>query len=235
MEKVNKLKEHFRRYHPRYRFILSLPFGSRVLDLGCGDFSATKKFLKMRPDLIFSAVDIRDLAGFAPPGVDFCRVDIQREPLPFDDSCLDAIYCSHVLEHLYTTSLISGEIRRALKAGGRIYIETPGTRSLWVPSFQYGREQDIPLNFYDDPTHQKPFSKTGLFIFLKKLVFEVIRTGTARNPWSLLLAPYFLFRGLLFRDRLLFTHAVWEVLGWSIYAVGYNLRKDDAKGKAPIF
>ncbi len=180
----------------------------------------------MRPDLIFSAVDIRDLADFAPPGVDFCRVDIQGGPLPFEENSFDAVYCSHVLEHLYSTSLISKEIRRVLKDRGRIYIETPGPRSLWVPSFQYGREQNIPMNFYDDPTHQKPFSKTGLFIFLKNLVFEEIRTGTARNPWSLLMAPYFFCRGLLFRDRLLLTLAVWEVLGWSIYATGYDLRKE---------
>lgn len=226
MKMAKKLIERLKHYHPRYKFVLSLALNSRVLDLGCGDFTAMRKFIKMRPDLSFSAVDIKDFTGFAPEGVEFYKVDIQSESLPFEEDSFDAIYCSHVLEHLYSTHLISKEIKRILRDGGQIYVETPSPRSLWVPSSRYGHEQNVPLNFYDDPTHQKPFSKTGLFIFLKGVGFESIKIGMARNPWSLLMAPYFFFRGLLFRDRSLLVLSVWEVVGWCIYAVGFNLKKD---------
>lgn len=221
-QRVNSLREHLRYYHPRYKFILSLPKGSRVLDLGCGECIAMTKFRELRPDLVFSAVDILDVAGCVPPSVDFHQVDIQQKPLPFGNDSFDAVYCSHVFEHLYSTDLILQEIRRVLSDNGRIYVETPSLNSLRVPSFGLWRDQDVPFNFYDDPTHIKPFSKTGLLIILKRSGFTKITVAAARNPWSLLLSPYIFLRGLVTKDRPLLTLAVWEITGWCIYAVAYN-------------
>ncbi len=44
-QRVNNLREHLRYYHLRYKFILSLPKGSRVLDLGCGECIARRNIL----------------------------------------------------------------------------------------------------------------------------------------------------------------------------------------------
>ena len=221
-QRVNTVREHLRYYHPRYKFILSLPKGSRVLDLGCGECIAMMKFRELRPDLGFSAVDIQDVAGCVPQQVDFHEVDIQQKPLPFGNNSFDAVYCSHVLEHLYSTHLILQEIRRVLKDNGRIYLETPSLGSLLVPSFSFCRDQDVPFNFYDDPTHIKPFSKTGMFIILKRAGFTKIRVAAARNPWSLLMSPCIFLRGVMARNRALLTLAIWDIVGWCIYAVAYN-------------
>jgi SAM-dependent methyltransferase len=222
---LNNVKKRLILYHPRYKFISALPQGSKVLDLGCGSCDAMNKFRGMRPDLVFAAVDIKDVKNSIPEGIEFHSVDIQSTPLPFKENSFDAIYCSHVLEHLYSTHLIAREITRVLKRGGQIYIETPSTRSLRVPSFKYCHEQGVPLNFYDDPTHIKPFSKTGLFIFLRNIGFGKIKIGTARNPWSLLLSPFFFLAGLIFKNRLWLTLPVWEVTGWCIYGLGSDLKK----------
>lgn len=50
-----------------------------------------------------------------------------REPLPFDDASVDAVYCGHVLEHLPQDVVIRvlREIRRVLKPEGRLGIVGP--------------------------------------------------------------------------------------------------------------
>lgn len=50
------------------------------------------------------------------------RVDICREPLPFDDNEFDVCLCTQTLEDLYNPFLPLDEIRRVAKRG---YIETP--------------------------------------------------------------------------------------------------------------
>lgn len=50
------------------------------------------------------------------------RVDICREPLPFDDDEFDVCICGHTLEDLYNPFLAIDEMRRVAKRG---YFETP--------------------------------------------------------------------------------------------------------------
>lgn len=52
-------------------------------------------------------------------------------PLPFDGAVLEAIYCSHVLEHLPTAHVqpLLDEFRRVLAPGGRLRILVPDLES----------------------------------------------------------------------------------------------------------
>ena len=51
------------------------------------------------------------------------RVDITD--LPFDDSRFDAIYCSHVLEHVPDDRKAMSELRRVLRPGGWAILQVP--------------------------------------------------------------------------------------------------------------
>jgi predicted SAM-dependent methyltransferase len=64
--------------------------------------------------------------------IDLCTgADMQldlREPLPFPDSCVEAIYSSHVLEHFtYPRPMLDllRECLRVLKPGGRFIVAVP--------------------------------------------------------------------------------------------------------------
>jgi hypothetical protein len=50
------------------------------------------------------------------------RVDLNQEPLPFEDKSIDFLYCRHVVEDMYNPFLLCREMSRVAKAG---YIETP--------------------------------------------------------------------------------------------------------------
>lgn len=60
------------------------------------------------------------------PGADVV-CDIQNSPLPFEDNSIDAIFCSHILEHLWgwNHTFTIKEFLRVLKSGGLIRIIVP--------------------------------------------------------------------------------------------------------------
>lgn len=62
-----------------------------------------------------------------PVSKEVLRHDVTTTPLPFEDSCFDACYCSHVLEHLSGDDAkhLLSEIYRVLKPGGVIRIVVP--------------------------------------------------------------------------------------------------------------
>jgi SAM-dependent methyltransferase len=101
-----------------------------VLDAGSGDGSWIRR-VSARPNLTrLAAVDFLDSGAGSVPGVEFARVDLAREPLPFEDASFDRIFSIEVLEHLANPRHFVSETARALKPGGHCYMTTPSNDSL---------------------------------------------------------------------------------------------------------
>ncbi len=92
----------------------------KILDVGCG-----KNKFKNQNDIIIGL----DKHRFE--GVDVLH-DLERFPYPFKDEEFDAIFCSHILEHLKEPFYVIKECRRILKNGGKIFIRTPHFSSSWA-------------------------------------------------------------------------------------------------------
>ena len=214
------------RHDRRLDFIRELPAGACVLDAGCGGFQTQRRLRQVRPDLHFFGVDVLEIGGNCPPESSFVRVDFETETLPFSDQQFDGIFFCHVLEHLANRMNVLSEFARVLKPGGIIYIEGPSTRSLWLPSLPGlpSRDPDNAigddLNFFDNFTHVRPLTRRGLHMFLQMAGCRCVRSGHVRHPRKLLAAPFLMLGGLLLRRRRWVCLAAWELLGWSVYAVG---------------
>lgn len=81
-------------------------------------------------------------------------VDLEKDPLPFDDNTVEAVIAHHVLEHLgegYFHCL--QELYRVCKHGAIIDIRVPHPRH---------------DTFLADPTHRRPITVMGLQLFSKK-------------------------------------------------------------------
>jgi len=67
----------------------------------------------------WTCVDILD-------GADI-QQDIAKVALPFEKGSVDAIYCSHVLEHIWKWDLpfVLNEFNRVLKSGGKLRVVVP--------------------------------------------------------------------------------------------------------------
>jgi len=104
----------------------ALPYGSRILEIGCGDGKGLRPMLSM-PWRV-TAIDR------APAALSLCRglkgrdiadgflvADVDR--LPFRPASFDAVFCSHILGHLDNKGRGAGaaESTRVLRHGGLLF------------------------------------------------------------------------------------------------------------------
>src|SRR3989344_5688687 len=95
-----------------------------ILDIGCGGGST----LVAAQDHFgtFSGVDIVDeRRSDLPIRVDFSKVDLNFEKLPFSDSCFDMVTAFQTIEHLENPFFIMREVKRVLKPGGFFMLSVP--------------------------------------------------------------------------------------------------------------
>ena len=69
------------------------------------------------------------------------------ERLPFGDCIFDGVIAKDILEHLLYPKKAMGEINRVLPQGGLLIVTVPDIKA---------------KTFWDDYTHIRPFTKTGL-------------------------------------------------------------------------
>ena len=204
------------RYDVRQRFLRSLGAPRRILELGCGRGTTAAAAQAMYPTAEIHGVDIFREPGL-PSTVVYQTVDLDRDVLPYPDGHFDAILFTHVIEHLRHPLSAAHEIGRVLAPGGRIYVETPNWTSLLMPSF--GVIKGGPFNFFDDPTHIRPWTKHSLYAFLdQKCRLSVLDVGTVRNLPRIPVDVFLTLRSPRSRKQLVATF--WNIYGWCIYGIG---------------
>jgi len=127
------------------------------LDLGCGD----KGF-----SLICQEKGIKSYA------FDYPELNLEKDVIPLGDNMIDFVTMNAVIEHIAHPSHILTEVRRVLKRKGLFFIRTPN----WQIDFK---------NFYNDPTHVKPYTPNSLKRILELLGFSVIflEPGLIEKSW----------------------------------------------------
>jgi SAM-dependent methyltransferase len=111
----------------------------KLLDLGCAD-----KYLE----------PATKHEGWDYIGFDYMDVDFEFENFPLESNSVDVAVSLAVIEHLRDPENFISEIFRCLKPGGLIYLSTP--------NFQLDFK-----NFYNDPTHIRPYTPTSLTELLR--------------------------------------------------------------------
>jgi SAM-dependent methyltransferase len=105
-----------------------------VLDLGCGAKKVPEAF---------------GIDAIALPGVDLVH-DLEAVPYPLPESCADAVYLNHVLEHLENPLRVLEEVWRLARPNARVYIRTPHYSGIYA---------------WRDPTHRRTFSAESFGYF----------------------------------------------------------------------
>ena len=125
---------------------------STLLDVGSGDNSL---------------LDYLDSINVSNKGCDIEDANLEKDPLPFEDSSFTHVLLYAVIEHIKNTDHLINEIKRVLKKDGNFMLVTPNFRYCY----------DI---FFDDPTHIKPFTDRSISELLKIMNFQNINV----KPWT---------------------------------------------------
>lgn len=173
------------RYHLTANLIPKLDGDIKVLDVGIafGHLAiVTRKLFGYR----VSGVDIRMIdylkSRFNSYQIDLKKVDLTREPLPFNDEAFDVVTYCEVMEDTYVhPAIVLKEINRVLRKGGFLVLTTPNMLSL------YSR---INLLFGNNPNadwgkkagHFREYTLEEIRFVLKGTGFE-IEKSLLENVW----------------------------------------------------
>ena len=123
-------------------------YSKKILEIGSGRGDFINEFSRAGMDCF--ATDVSDSAKFyLDKNVKFSLNNILNEKLPYQDNCFDVIYSKSLIEHFQDPEIFFQEAYRVLKKDGLLITYTPD----WETQY---------LNFYDDATHLRPFSKISL-------------------------------------------------------------------------
>ena len=153
--------------------------GERVLDLGCG---AGRFMRALRAE------------GAQPVGVDIAEGALERArrnvpgaelhlrgadgTIPLEDSSIDVVWCSEVLEHVPDTAALLSEIRRVLATRGTLVITTPShdlPRRVLIALLRWEEHFD-PLG-----QHVRFYSRRSLARVLETFAFEDVEVSASRG------------------------------------------------------
>ncbi|MBA3656920.1 MAG: class I SAM-dependent methyltransferase [Gemmatimonadaceae bacterium] len=136
--------------------------GKRLLDLGSAGGAL---------------VDVATANGLEAVGLDVTDgLDFESDDLPLPDAHFDVVTLVAVIEHLREPAKLLRETLRVLKPGGAFIIVTPN----WRYSYR---------NFFDDPTHLRPYTEKSLGYLLTSFGFD----GVDVVPW-LVCKPAWMWR-----------------------------------------
>ncbi len=151
-----------------------------VLDLGAGDGRYLDLFTALlRPDtsLVGCEISLRRARRIRAKG--FRVVVAQSEALPFRDGAFDLVSFMEVIEHTQAPGRSLDEVRRVLRAGGRLALTTPNYPMKRFFDLWAAWRQRSLARLRDDPTHISPLSAGRLERLLLPRFERVDLEGTA--------------------------------------------------------
>ena len=130
----------------------------RVLDVGCGRGCFGR--LKPSESVEVHGIDVDELSiETASAWEKARRVDLDGGSLPYDDGVFDAVFAKDVLEHVREPWVLAREIRRVLRAGGKVIVSVP---------------MEYPWVVWNDYTHIRGFTRDALASLLIDQGFESV-------------------------------------------------------------
>ena len=138
-----------------------------VLDLGCG----RGEWLDLLKENGLKGVGVEANSVLAAEvrskQLDVVETDAIQYMRGLKNESLEAVTAFHLIEHLELAQLLQllEEIKRTLKQGGLLILETPNPKNLVVGA----------CNFYSDPTHRRPLFPDTVQFLLNHLGFRRVR------------------------------------------------------------
>jgi 2-polyprenyl-3-methyl-5-hydroxy-6-metoxy-1,4-benzoquinol methylase len=156
-----------------------IPFGSRILNFGCGVGFESEEFLKVKQYNFVSGCDISENALRCAKYFqdETKQVDLNVVPYPYEDKSFHVIYASEVVEHLFLIEPFLKECYRILKSKGKLILTTNN------PAFLRNRINLLfgQCDWTTQQGHLHYYTPSKLKEFLVEEGFKVIRCKNIGN------------------------------------------------------
>jgi SAM-dependent methyltransferase len=163
----------------------------RIVDVGCGDGSATSLVSNLDAGNTVIGVDwsATALARARARGLLVVQGGVDTSGLPLPDGCADVVIMSELIEHLVDTDTAVDEVRRVLRPGGVLLLSTPNlaawfNRGLIALGLQPVFSEVSLRGIYGRPGHEvvghlRLFTRRALVEFLTDRGFRCERVAGA--------------------------------------------------------
>jgi 2-polyprenyl-3-methyl-5-hydroxy-6-metoxy-1,4-benzoquinol methylase len=146
-----------------------------ILDIGAGDGVMLSHAYNSKNKIVFD-IDNYYKKYFENLNWLFYKVNIGRDKFPLNDNSLDVITINHVIEHIHNYKNLMQECKRVLKPGGLLVITTPNINASRL-RLDFWNGRPTMFNFWDDPTHIKPYTITSIKRLFSMFDFNIKKIG----------------------------------------------------------
>lgn len=157
--------------------------GVSILDFGCGKGHILSELGKLNPTANLVGLDVSEsalkVAHERLPGVQFYYIE-DGGTFPLDDTSVDFIFTSEVIEHVYDTENAFRELARVLRPGGTLLLTTPYhglVKNLAITLFGFDR------HFDPSSPHVRFFTNRSLSRMLERNGLTITRRGYYGRFW----------------------------------------------------
>jgi SAM-dependent methyltransferase len=189
--------------------------GGRFLEVGFGDGSTLARMRELGWSVVGIEVDPVSVANTRSLGLDTREGPLKSHAFP--DASFDAIYASHVVEHVHDPLGLLQECLRILKPGGTVVMTTPNLASWGHRRF---KADWVPL---DSPRHLMLFTPQTLRTLVGKAGFRTVGVRSTARVAFLYFGMSELYRRLGRLDRLSGPWPKWAVRRATIQHIIENL------------
>jgi 2-polyprenyl-3-methyl-5-hydroxy-6-metoxy-1,4-benzoquinol methylase len=148
---------------------VAIPSQGRLLDIGSGHGFYASHFLKSGYTVTCLDYDVSYRDYLVKQGASFVHCDLNCGSIPLSNASFDLIWCSHVIEHLSEPIGFLDNLNRILAPSGILILRTPDLKS-------------VGFEFWNDPTHVRPFSLSSLHKILAQTSFSVVFLSNCDLP-----------------------------------------------------
>ena len=170
---------------PKLKKFIPLDSDIVIIDFGCGNGKILEEIRKINSKAKLIGLDVSETALQRAkkdlPSIEFYKIN-DGEKFPLNNGCVDFIFSSEVIEHIYDVENALKEVARILRPGGKILLTTPYhgfIKNLLITLFAFNK------HFNPVGAHIRFFTKKTLFDLLNRNNFNILNYGYYGRFWPI--------------------------------------------------